>query len=41
MAMRDTRPSADEWLARLPDSPDLYPQKLDLVRGPGTELGHG
>lgn len=32
MAMRETQTSADEWLARLPDSPDSYPQKLDLVR---------
>jgi hypothetical protein len=32
MATRETRQSADEWLARLPDSPDSYPQKLDLVR---------
>jgi hypothetical protein len=32
MSMREIHTSADEWLARLPESPDVCPQKLDLVR---------
>jgi hypothetical protein len=33
MTTVNRNPAGNDWLARLPASPDIYPQKLDLVRG--------
>ncbi len=33
MTTGNRNPAGDDWFARLPVSPDIYPQKLDLVRG--------
>ncbi len=33
MAQAPQNAVVEEWLARLPTSPDLYPQKVDLIRG--------
>ena len=41
MAQRMNRPATNDLLANLPDSPDSYPQKLDLVRGCILQVGLG
>jgi len=33
MTAGNRNPAGSDWLARLPVSPDIYPQNLDLVRG--------